>query len=350
VPPPSTPPRIANPAGRAEVVQALYRIAVPSPLRKTASRRALEEENSQLRRIALEAGIELERDHAQMILMDAENGRLRQKLHAKKNKPKRAYTTGHARLMTGDEMLAELLRDSQKKQMAALEKEMKKKAFPAIKAKIAAAEKAAKTAAKEAAKAARAAERGRGRGRGPAPAPARANGGGRRGGGNRARGGGGRVRGGGARTLGGGAARGGRRAQDDADSDDDDSLSVPNFDSDDQASDTSGSSDAIPSPSSSSCLSPCPSRSPSPNLPTVENEDDEDDEAGETRIVTINGHQWEARRNLQFQVVWTDGDITWEPFSNVNDCAALDDYLAHRDIDDPLLLSKRKYLINPRLK
>jgi hypothetical protein len=28
----------------------------------------------------------------------------------------------------------------------------------------------------------------------------------------------------------------------------------------------------------------------------------------------------------------------------------MDDYLAHRDVDDPLLLPKRKYLINKALK
>ncbi|KAJ6616052.1 hypothetical protein B0H10DRAFT_2219791 [Mycena sp. CBHHK59/15] len=46
--------------------------------------------------------------------------------------------------------------------------------------------------------------------------------------------------------------------------------------------------------------------------------------------------------NLEFQVVWTDGDVTWEPLSAVNDCAAMDDYLAHHDVDDPICLPKRK--------
>ncbi|KAJ7683094.1 hypothetical protein B0H17DRAFT_1205332 [Mycena rosella] len=70
----------------------------------------------------------------------------------------------------------------------------------------------------------------------------------------------------------------------------------------------------------------------------------------ETGIGSFNGHQWELRCNLEFQVVWTDGDMTWEPLANVNDCAAMEEYPAHRNINDPLLLSKRKFLINPALK
>ncbi|KAJ6605621.1 hypothetical protein B0H10DRAFT_1719223, partial [Mycena sp. CBHHK59/15] len=36
--------------------------------------------------------------------------------------------------------------------------------------------------------------------------------------------------------------------------------------------------------------------------------------------------------NDHFQVVWTDNDITWEPLANVNDCAEMDVYLAHRSV------------------
>jgi hypothetical protein len=49
-------------------------------------------------------------------------------------------------------------------------------------------------------------------------------------------------------------------------------------------------------------------------------------------------------------VVWTDSDVTWEPLANVNDCAAMDEYLAHCDVDDPIRLPKRKCLINVGLK
>ncbi|KAJ6628535.1 hypothetical protein B0H10DRAFT_2209449 [Mycena sp. CBHHK59/15] len=64
VPRPSTPPRPSDATHAEEVVQALYKIAVPSPLHKTASRKALAAENDQLRKIALAAGVELEKNHA----------------------------------------------------------------------------------------------------------------------------------------------------------------------------------------------------------------------------------------------------------------------------------------------
>ncbi|KAJ7216084.1 hypothetical protein GGX14DRAFT_562523 [Mycena pura] len=88
------------------------------------------------------------------------------------------------------------------------------------------------------------------------------------------------------------------------------------------------------------------------HLPPMQDESDDDEDlaAEETGIVSFNGHRWESRRNLEFQVVWTDGDVTWEALSNVNDCAAMEEYLAHRDIDDPLRLSRRKFLINRALK
>jgi hypothetical protein len=77
--------------------------------------------------------------------------------------------------------------------------------------------------------------------------------------------------------------------------------------------------------------------------------DDEGEDTEETGIASINGHRWRDD-HVEFQVLWTDADVTWEPLSNVNDCAAMDDYLAHRDADDPLLLPKRKYLLDKGLK
>ncbi|KAJ7655414.1 hypothetical protein B0H17DRAFT_1146460 [Mycena rosella] len=82
----------------------------------------------------------------------------------------------------------------------------------------------------------------------------------------------------------------------------------------------------------------------------IESGEENDSDEKETGIQSFNGHRWESQRNLELQVVWTDGDVTWELLANVNDCAAMEEYLAHRDIDDPLLLSKRKFLINPALK
>jgi hypothetical protein len=113
-------------------------------------------ENAQLRTIAKAAGVELERNHVQMVLMDQENARLRKQLHAKKHKRKRTYNTGHARLMTGPEMQAELLKELQRKQMAEMHLGLKK-LFPAIKQTLTEAEKAEKAAAKRAEREAKAA-------------------------------------------------------------------------------------------------------------------------------------------------------------------------------------------------
>ncbi|KAJ7689183.1 hypothetical protein B0H17DRAFT_1202537 [Mycena rosella] len=60
------------------------------PLKGVSSRKALAEENARLRYIADLAGLELEKNYAQMILMDRENARLRKQVFAKKAKPKRA--------------------------------------------------------------------------------------------------------------------------------------------------------------------------------------------------------------------------------------------------------------------
>jgi hypothetical protein len=81
-----------------------------------------------------------------------------------------------------------------------------------------------------------------------------------------------------------------------------------------------------------------------------ESDDDNESDQEETGIVSFNGHRWEKRRNLELQVVWADGDVTWEPLANINDCAAMEEYLAYHDLDDPLLLSRRKFLINKAQK
>lgn len=292
---------------------------MPSPVRKTASRHALAAENEQLRTLVKAAGIELDKNYAQMMLMEREGTNMRQQLYAK-NKRKRTYTTGKARLMTGEEMAQALLDDLQKKLMSDLHSEMKKKKFPEIKKALAQAEKDAKAAAKAAEKAANAATRGRGRGRGR----------------------GGRVRGG----RGGGAARGrgrgrGRPHDNDWDSGDEESEPEPESQSSDEERDPV-----------EGVVTPDPGASATNPRFAAETESDGEDgsDEEETAIESFNGHRWESRRNLEFQVVWTDGDVTWEPLSNVNDCAAMEEYLAHHDLDDPLLLSKRKSLIKVGLK
>ncbi|KAJ7622342.1 hypothetical protein FB45DRAFT_927559 [Roridomyces roridus] len=87
-------------------------------------------------------------------------------------------------------------------------------------------------------------------------------------------------------------------------------------------------------------------------LPPTEDgsSDEEEEDSEESQISAFNGHRWEKRRHLEFQVVWTDGDVTWEPLSNVHDCAALDAYMTHHDLVDPLHLSRRKYMIDKALK
>jgi hypothetical protein len=66
-------------------------------------------------------------------------------------------------------------------------------------------------------------------------------------------------------------------------------------------------------------------------------------------IVAINRHWWVAG-NVQFQVCWDDEDIIWEVLEEVNNCEAIDVYLAYRDVADPLLLPKRKYPFDRALR
>jgi ribosomal protein L12E/L44/L45/RPP1/RPP2 len=346
---------------------AAYTIAMPSPVRKTASRSALAAENDQLRSLLKAAGIELDKNYAQMVLMERENGNMRQQLHAKKNKPKRTYTTGKARLMTSAEMAQALLDELQKKQMAELHSELRKNIFPGIKkaideaakaakAKARAAEQAAKAAAKraeqeakaaakaaekakkaaerEAAKAAKAAARARGRGQG------RARGARRRAG------------------VVGGGGRGRGKAQDSSNKEESGSESESSDEETDLDEPDVG---AAPGPSTTTAecsdeetdleepavsVSPTPSAATAPLAVQDESDDDNELDQEETGIVSFNGHRWEKRRNLEFQVVWTDCDVTWEPLANVNDCVAMEEYLAYHDLDDPLLLSRHKFLID----
>lgn len=169
-----------------DAFRAAYALAMPSPIRKTASRKALAAEVDQLHSLLKGVGYDLDHNYGHMVLMEHENKNMRHQLFAKKNKAKRAYTTGKARLMTSTEMQEELLKALQKKQMAEIHTGLKK-LFPAIKKQISealkagkaatkrgeqeakavarAAEKAAKELEKAAAKAAKAATwRGRGRG------------------------------------------------------------------------------------------------------------------------------------------------------------------------------------------
>ncbi|KAJ7813491.1 hypothetical protein B0H13DRAFT_1925395 [Mycena leptocephala] len=207
------------------------------------------------------------------------------------------------------------------------------------KAATKAAEKARKAVEREAARAAKAAGRARGRGRGRARA---------------ARGRAGVV----------GGARGRGIARDSSEEEESNTESdspeeetdlddpVVGANSGPATTDTESSDEETDLDDPVVSINTSPSTVNTPLATQDESDNDNDLDQEETGIASFNGHQWESRRNLEFQVVWTDRDVTWEPFSNVNDCLAMEEYLAHRDVDDPLslLLSKRKFLIKVELK
>ncbi|KAE9400095.1 hypothetical protein BT96DRAFT_938973 [Gymnopus androsaceus JB14] len=66
------------------------------------------------------------------------------------------------------------------------------------------------------------------------------------------------------------------------------------------------------------------------------------DEEEELKIRRIIGHKCTGKE-LCFQVEWEDDDETWEPLSNVENCIAVDIYLAHHQLTEPLQLSKQQY-------
>ncbi|KAJ7706597.1 hypothetical protein B0H16DRAFT_1481908 [Mycena metata] len=293
-----------------------------------SSHQVLATENQQLRGLLRAAGIVLDQDYAQMWLMNRENENLCRQIHAKKNKTKRAYMTGTACLMTRNEMAQALLNDLQKKQMAALHSELRKDVFPRIKkvtangkkvgqtARVAAkaaekeAERARKAAAKEAAKAeraaakaAKAAEKVLARGRGRGQGRARGTRGHRRGGGGKGR---------------------GQKAPESTDEGESTTESESSAEENNDArtannpaprtTESSDEEDAVGGP----LVSPQNTVSAA-NAPSAA-EDDSDDDEQETQIDRFNGHRWQSDRHcLEFQVVWIDGDVTWEPLSNVND-------------------------------
>lgn len=96
-----------------------YKIPVPDPLHHTASRKDLRNENTELRNLLNAAGIQLEKDFAQLKLMDGENERLRKVAFAKEEKRmrKKELTTVHPRHMTDTEMLEKLAQGDWKKKM-----------------------------------------------------------------------------------------------------------------------------------------------------------------------------------------------------------------------------------------
>jgi hypothetical protein len=66
------------------------------------------------------------------------------------------------------------------------------------------------------------------------------------------------------------------------------------------------------------------------------------DQEEESFVDEIIAHEWRGRKEIYFQVKWSDGDTTWEDLNNVNDLAALDDYLALRGVREPFNLPQKQ--------
>ncbi|KAE9386578.1 hypothetical protein BT96DRAFT_981685 [Gymnopus androsaceus JB14] len=271
-----------------------YCILLPSKLKNpTAGQLVLE--NEALRKLAVAAGAILDVNYAQMKLRDSENEQLRRKAFAKKK---------------NDEMLEGLAFADHKKGMATMFVELKPK-FKGIKKRLAAAEKALKMAKKRAEAAAKAAKRqaekdaraavtGRGRGRGC-----------------------GRGRGQGrGRGIGHGRAQGNGVARRDIHTTADTLFesAAKYFEGLSLVDDSSDSEDSE----------------------GLNHHTSKDSANEETVIKMIKGHKW-VGKGLQFEVLWDDGDVTWEKQSNIEDCAALDEYLVFHKVADPLLLSKTRF-------
>jgi hypothetical protein len=75
-----------------EALRVAFTLAMPSAVRKTASRYALAAENDQLHNFLKVAGVELDEDYAGMSLMERENTNMRKQLYAEKNKRRRTRT------------------------------------------------------------------------------------------------------------------------------------------------------------------------------------------------------------------------------------------------------------------
>jgi len=49
----------------------------------------------------------------------------------------------------------------------------------------------------------------------------------------------------------------------------------------------------------------------------------------------ILAHRWVSKHDLEFQVCWTLGDVTWEPLALYKELEALDAYLELRGVTQP---------------
>src|SRR5262249_8335008 len=97
--------------GTTETTHIRYEIATPLLLPPNASRADLYNQNKELMTLLGNASIQLQKNYAQLVLMDQENGRLRQKIFEKKNKKKTIVdprTSKNAWHMTSDTILKDL--------------------------------------------------------------------------------------------------------------------------------------------------------------------------------------------------------------------------------------------------
>ena len=69
------------------------------------------------------------------------------------------------------------------------------------------------------------------------------------------------------------------------------------------------------------------------------------DEDQEWLVEEILAHKW-ANNNLELQVKWTLGDVTWEPLSSCKDLEALDVYLELQGAKAPRDLSQHEQVNN----
>ncbi|KAJ3899731.1 hypothetical protein F5879DRAFT_926027 [Lentinula edodes] len=62
----------------------------------------------------------------------------------------------------------------------------------------------------------------------------------------------------------------------------------------------------------------------------------------ETKIRRITGHKW-IGRGVRFLVEWDNDNITWEPFSDIENCLTVDIYLEHHTVANQSELPRKMY-------
>ncbi len=60
----------------------------------------------------------------------------------------------------------------------------------------------------------------------------------------------------------------------------------------------------------------------------------------EFKVEEIVSHRWKNGKHLEFEVLWDNGEVTWEPLDNCQDLVALDNYLKLKGKEDPQTLPK----------